>query len=392
MTVNLNRSSIPLIIALLLIISGIVFLLENLTSIKAWQMVLPYWPVLILIIGIFSIVRGIYNNKHQISTSPWLWFTEVVFALVIIGFGLGTDFLVNAKWDLSMFEPPLVSAKTSKSGVIKFKGEKINVENDLGTIKVTTWDKPEVKYSLKVTLRGSTLKSAKKRLTKHKSYFAVNKNDEVLKIRIKEPYILNNGSSVNIVLKVPKKTSLDFDALGDISVKGVDNKVNVTSDIGMIDVRKINGSVNAQSDTGDVFAKNIDGDIRINTDTGSVDVIKIKNDIYIESDTGDVKILNPEGLLRVDTDTGDIKINSNSSLLDDWRFQTDTGDVTIKLPVKAGFWLDATTEAGSISDKFKSFDIKGAMSDEGEETSKKTVNGGGKQLYFRSDTGSLIFD
>lgn len=389
-SLSVNRSSIPLILALLLLASGTLLLVENVSGRSAWPAVVPYWPVLLLVMGFWAVARGLVSQKSGAPASPWLWVGETVFALLIIAVGLAANFLISTKWDFSVLEPPLVTASTTTARTIAFSGGRLGVEGHAGNIKVIASDRRDVRLTLKRTARGATLTSARKRLSGPVLLPAVERGADELTLRLPpRPYSGLVHEFPQLTLAVPRGTSVRLRAVGSISVEGVRRAVRVESDLGRIAIRHVDGPVRVSTELGAIHLQDIRGPVWAHTEAGHVSAADIHGRVDLASEMGRVELVNPRGKVSVGTELGQVNVSTDRQPRGDWRLRTDMGHVSVRLPGRARFRLDAATDMGALDGSF----IRRAVNRHfAGARIQKSFNGGGPLIYARAGGGAITVD
>lgn len=405
--ISFNRSSVPLVLAVLLISSGSVFLAENLTDTAAWPVVLPWWPVLLLVMGGWAIARGLANQLRGETAGVWLWLGEAVFALIVVGAGLIANFVTTTDWDLGFLEPPLVSTTRTVARTVDFTGDKLVADNPSGRIKVIGWDKPQTRVMLKMTAGGATLRSARRRVNKEGRPL-IKRSGNSLRVVVKEQRLdVGEDNIPELTIRTPKAAALRLRAFGRITVSGMQAPVDVASRVGRIQLNRLAGPVRARGELGNinlskiagkVNVRNVQGDIRVADVSGPVAATNEGGLIYIARTEGDIKadnlggpieIADPGAAVNAGTDVnteGHIIISANQAPLGVWRARSHLGPITVRLPGNSAFNLDAISEFGQIE---TSFTHRPSRQPGAGNTIKQQLNGGGPLVHLRTNNGNI---
>lgn len=406
--INFNRSSVPLVLGFLLLASGSVFLVENLTDTTAWSAILPWWPILLLVMGGWAIARGAANQLRGETASVWLWFGEAVFALLIIGAGLAANFLTTTDWDLGFLEPPLVTTTKTVARTIDFNGDRLIVANPSGRIKVIGWERPHAQVSLKMTSGGATLRSARRRLDKE-SELIIKDTKGSLHFRVKKQSLEKTGGKVSeLTIRMPKAAAARLRAYGRVYVAGTEGPVDVASQVGRITLDGLAGPVKARNELGDIKITDAGGDLDIRNATGmikvdkaggpitayneggSIFVFESKADIKANTLGGTIEIADPGGAVAANTRAaaggGQVTISAKRAPAGEWRVRSEIGPIIIQLPRAAGFTLDAISEFGQLETNF--FNHRGREPGTGDKINRP-VNNGGPLVHLRTNNGNI---
>ena len=117
-------------------------------------------------------------------------------------------------------------------------------------------------------------------------------------------------------------------------------------------------------------------------------VKNLRSDLEFNTYKGDVEIVSLEGSLKLETYKGTARVDFNK-LKDRSRFETYKGKITISLPKKSGFDLDA--DLGYKTDFSSDFDIELETHGRHHHNAEfhGPVGGGGTALALRSTKGSI---
>ena len=247
------------------------------------------------------------------------------------------------------------------------KGGTLVVKVDPGEVEVTTWDKAEIK----ITVRGLDeeeeedldIKQSGNTLTlKYDAYRGWSQGVDFL---INAPKDFNyeiNSSSGEIRINGEIKGYVDLLTMsGEIKLSDVQGNVDVKTYGGEIKTGNLNGRVALNTQGGDIRTGNIKtgpvkietmgGEIRIRdvdsgldvkTYGGEIEIGNIGGDADVVTYGGDIRVNNVAGSANLDTYGGDIRLNSASGFVD---VNTYGGDLTLYNITGS---VDAKTAAGDI--------------------------------------------
>ncbi|MGD2295660.1 MAG: DUF4097 family beta strand repeat-containing protein [Candidatus Aminicenantes bacterium] len=250
------------------------------------------------------------------------------------------------------------------------------IEND-GNVRFTTWTRDEVHILIRKevkTLNGRRterlLKDTKVEMSQHNNSIRV----RIRYPRIKGFFFITDSYRIKVIseITIPANTNLDCRSDdGDISVEGVSGELYLKTDDGTIRVVESRGSVQAGIDDGRVYLEDFVGGAKI------------------ESDDGDLLLSGNFSMLDLETDDGDIRVKNlaGSAMTDDWRLQTDDGDVDIYFPPDFSADFHISTDDGNI-DSLLPIIFK-------EITSQRNlagkINDGGFLITVITDDGHITF-
>ena len=179
----------------------------------------------------------------------------------------------------------------------------------------------------------------------------------------------SGARAIELVVRVPR--SLPFVALdtsgGDVSVGGVDGRLEVTTGGGRLLITDVRGAVSAETGGQDIDVGTVDGDGRFHTGGGTISLGTGLRNAVLESGAGDVRVTFCGGTLKAQSGGGNLVLGDvagpadirtdggNLRLLSAKGFvRAHTGAGNIELDGVPG--ADASTGAGAITAKFTASD------------------------------------
>ena len=206
----------------------------------------------------------------------------------------------------------------------------ISLENINGSIEVSAWDKDEIALEYVITANN------KKDLERVEVTIDHSKKDFEVDVDYKSTGLFGWGATsgeVDFVLKVPSQAKLD-------SIESVNGSITIKNMQGDVEAEAVNGKVNVEGASGDVAVDTVNGKV----------------------------------IIRLDRLTSAQRIKADSV----------NGDITVYVPVDAGFKLYAETLNGDLSndfgievdeDQFVGAEMIGVYNEGGANLSFDTVNG-----------------
>jgi len=269
------------------------------------------------------------------------------------------------------------------------KAGKIILKNVSGDIKVTSWDKEEVKIKAVKVSKAFTFSKAKENAKRVK--IEINKEDNTLFIETKYPKTVfrSINVSVNYSLVIPSEAKIKIKSVsGDILLEKIGGEIEASAVSGDITIDEAKKEIFCKTVSGDLNLQNINGDIDVKTVSGDIDVVNIKGSIDADSVSGDIEIKgeNEVEKLRAKTISGSIIFEGKIQPKGEYDLNSHSGDVYIKIPPDAAFDLEASTFSGKIKSEFE-------ITVSGEISRRKitgSVNGGGADIDLSSFSGNII--
>jgi len=178
----------------------------------------------------------------------------------------------------------------------------ININSEVGDIKIISHDSRETVIDVNIKAKNSTKERAEK-LTKSFDYLIDTKEKRLnIDTAVYKEKIINEQIIVDLVIKLPtniKNINIKSN-VGDIDMEDTGKKVNITNNVGDINIKNSSASYNIKNDAGDMNLQNISiynesqfytniGDTEITTD--DITMAKI---LSIETNVGDIKLVLPE--------------------------------------------------------------------------------------------------
>lgn len=189
---------------------------------------------------------------------------------------------------------------------------------------------------------------------------------------------------VQVTVLVPRSYNLRLETSGgDLSITGLDGRVDGNTSGGNIRARDVKGPLTVETSGGNLRFEDVTGDIAAETSGGNIDVRGVKGNVAVETSGGNVKVSDVDGRLRAETSGGNIHagvtVNRGVDL------STSGGDIVITLPAGTGAAIHASTSGGTVTCDFP-ITMQGAMD---ESRLQGTVNGGGESIRARTSGGDI---
>lgn len=215
----------------------------------------------------------------------------------------------------------------------------------------------------------------------------------------KEPPIDQAGNIIHIgrisEWSLRQNVSISYEV-----VVPANTRVELKTGSGRVELESVAGPARLQTGSGDVRAGNIGGMVDANTGSGSIELASIKGDVKAHTGSGDVrvegapnvdvetgsgaiKVLGLRGSFRAHTGSGDVDAEGTPER--DWRVDTSSGTVTLRLAGNTGFDFSAHTGSGEIESQ-QPLTISGSVS---KHDLQGRVRGGGPRIEVRTGSGDV---
>ncbi|MBZ5720454.1 MAG: DUF4097 domain-containing protein [Acidobacteriia bacterium] len=205
-------------------------------------------------------------------------------------------------------------------------------------------------------------------------------------------------------IDVPYRTELrSVLGIGKQTIMGIMGPVEALTNKGDIKVAYISKGVAVKAASGDLYLEMIGERVDARTGSGNISCLRAAQGASVETGDGDIVLMvvgpsaatvkkgngrievgGARGTFSGSTDGGDLHIKALPH--DDWVLKSATGNIHVELPPAAGFEVDATTTSGELA--IKRDDI--ARSDSAVRHFHQKVNGGGKQIEVRTESGKIV--
>jgi len=225
-------------------------------------------------------------------------------------------------------------------------GGKLTLRTFNGSVEITGWDQSTVDVS------GAKYAETEEMLRELKVDVKV--AGDAISIEANKPQGLRINGGVKLVVKVPRKTTLEsvMTSNGSIQVNEIDANTRVTTSNGSVKAARIRGTLEATTSNGAIRAEVLErtaAPIRATTSNGSIELI-------LSGGVG-------EGV----------------------RAATSNGGITVRLPAAASARLDASTSNASVETEF-GIRMSGTIS---SRRVAGDIGSGGPLLELRTSNGGI---
>jgi len=286
-------------------------------------------------------------------------------------------------------------------------GGYISVSGDEGFIKVSSWDRHQVRLIMTKRAWGKTKKEAERNLKTIE--VSINEYNNRLEIKlVKQENRRNFGfwdlfdpdtwsgnrrsPKVDFELTVPKEINLNLENdEGDVTVESIVGDLEIAVDEGDIKISDIQfNELSLSVDEGDIDGFNINnpgGRISLEMDEGDLNFENVHaRRLRVECDEGDVQIKDLScNSCSISSDEGDIELDVILDGGDRYRIVADEGTVSFYLPSSPDVKLDLETSDGSIR---SDFDIRITKRDDTRRC-RDMLGNGAASIEVRTDEGTI---
>ena len=179
---------------------------------------------------------------------------------------------------------------------------------------------------------------------------------------------------------------------GDVSVSGVTNDLDLRDVKGAVHLNgefmesvklaKIAKGVTFKSARTDMEFSRLDGEL--NLDSGDLRASSLNGPLRLVTRAKDIRLEQVSGDVRVQDENGDVEVGIRS--LGNVQIQNHRGDLTLTLPAKAGFQIDARAQGGEINSEYGELKVNNGND---QANASGTVGGGGPHLVISNEHGDI---
>jgi hypothetical protein len=172
---------------------------------------------------------------------------------------------------------------------------------------------------------------------------------------------------------------------GDIKASYVSKGLQARADNGNLDIQVIGEHVEAQTGRGNISCSRVAQGVTAKTEDGDITLMLVgPSTATVQKGIGRIDVGGARGVLVGSTDRGDLHVRAIPH--DDWRLRSASGNVRLDLPLAAKLELDVSTTSGEV--QVDREDIIKPNSD--PLHFYQTLNGGGKRIEVRTESGNIV--
>jgi hypothetical protein len=319
-----------LTLGLLLIIIGILFLVDNFTDITVWSRVWRYWPLILIIFGLFKIFQSITQEKETRAGDIILIIFIIIAGLIITQIAHLEPYFRFDWWqeDYTYESEQEVSCQPDSLIVIN---------NRYGDITVIPWPEEKIKVVMNKRVWARSRGEAD-RYQKNIVHSIEKKLDRIeITTEINQPRNKWMDFSADLKVMVPKRASLDtYCEDGDVLLSGLVGNQKVESKEGEVQIENIEGNLIANEREGKLSVEGISGSVDIESRYTDITAKNIKSGLTVDNPYGDVFASSIEGGLEIKTKHSKVELSNISgtanieALYCELSLSTVVGDVFVE--------------------------------------------------------------
>lgn len=406
-----------------------------------------YWPVLIIIWGLAKLIE--YYQAQRAGYPPrGVGAGGVVLLIFLIMFGLAASEGEKVNWgrlgnemDIDNDVFTVFGQTYTYAGNLEQSFPKnvtnVHVVSDRGDVSVQAWDQDKIKVSYNKSVGANSEADAKQvdtqtnpQITIAGDTLTVNANTGgagVGSVKNNLEIFLPRKAALDLALKrgdiVVRQRTGDVKAStnrGDATVEDIAGNASLNVRRGSVNVNKVNGDLTVEGHIDDTTVSDVSGSVRFGGDFfGTVSLSRVGKGVSFKSSRTDLEFTKLDGDFTMQRDElhatgaagplhvltrakeihledviGDVRIeNSNADVeirasrvpLGNIQVENHRGRVTLVVPARAGFQLDARTSRGEVQ---SDFDVK-IDTDGREAHATGQVGGGGPSVRLNTDRADI---
>lgn len=429
--------------AIVLILIGVIFLLQNFGFISGWHFYARWWPLIIILIGVVKLVEY-YQAKNEGAYAQGITFGTIVLLFFVIVSGLSISKAEGVNWhalggEMGIDDNDIFHAMGQNNYTYEDRleqafpvGGNLKVVCDRGNINVNDSDDGKIRVMIHKKVWAGNQGDADKTNQNAKPTIEINGNAVVLNANSQAGG--KNAVEDDMDIFLPKKADLVLSTRhGDVNVvnreglltvshqQGTANFEDITGNVDVngekitLRATRIKGNLTAQGRITEATIEDVSGSATLNGDnfdevrvskvaksfafksyrsdlefaglTGDFDMSS--DDLRASNITGPVRLVTRSKTIHLDDVSGDVRIeNSNGDVevhaakLGTYDLRNHHGDVTVTVPAKSIFSVDAKTQHGDASSDFSELKVMNG-DNAGEVTGN--VGSGGPKLTITTD-------
>ena len=264
------------------------------------------------------------------------------------------------------------------------RGGAVDLSLISGRIRVTGWDRPDVKVS-------ATIESGLLRFNANSSRVSLSVDDSDGEARRGRRH--NNVGDARYEVSVPRRSRLILEAVsGDITANGSQGEIEATSVSGDVDVTDGVRAVSAEAVSGSVHAAKVTGNLRVETVSGELRAENVSGNVEANSVSGDIRLMGIQSKdVRTETVSGDIVYTGAIEPSGRYSFESHSGTLRLNIPRGAGAQFSVETFSGDLSMDFP-VTIPPGSSMRREGRVVFTIGDGRAKVTAQTFSGSIVID
>ena len=434
---------------LVLIVIGLLFLLRNFgIRLPIWHFFGHWWPVLLILWGVIALIEHTTSQRMGYRTRH-LGAGGIVLLIFLVALGVSAHYSSDIDWggvrnqiqmddDLGGIFGTAYTFDDTLQQSFPTHGN-LRVVCDHGSLNIAPADDNTLRVVVHKKVYAQSQNDANKYNDGTKPQITVTGNSVVLNANTNGAG--EHGVQADMDIFVPRDATLDLASKrgdvtindrkadvkialqhGDVTLNDVAGAVNISLQKGSVRASKIAGDLDVEGHIDNVTIDEVAGAVHLNGDffddirlskiaktvtfkssRSDMQIASVPGDLEIAGDevrgsdlsgpvrlitrSKDIHIENVSGDLQLETTNGDIEVHAADKLpLGRISISSKRGDISLVLPSKAGFQVQANTSKGDITSEFDAVKIDESK---GSARASGAVGNGVSKLQISTDTGDI---
>jgi DUF4097 and DUF4098 domain-containing protein YvlB len=221
------------------------------------------------------------------------------------------------------------------------RGGAVDLSLISGKIRVTGWDRPDVKVS-------ASIESGRLRFDANSSRVSLTVEDSDNEGRRGQRH--GNVGDAQYLVSVPRGSRLILEAVsGDLTAKGSQGEIEATSVSGDVDVSDGLRAVTTESVSGSVHASQVNGNLRAETVSGDLRAENVSGNVQASSVSGGIHLTGIQSKdVRTEAVSGDITYTGSIEASGRYSFEAHSGSIRLNIPRGSGAQFSVETFSGDV--------------------------------------------
>jgi DUF4097 and DUF4098 domain-containing protein YvlB len=431
-----------------LIVLGVIFLLGNMEYVSWGRLAhwfSHYWPVLLIIWGVIKLVEY-QRAQSQGYRASGIGVGGVFLIIMLVFLGLAATQASRFNWGELRDQVNIDDSDFNTWFGHNYNyddqlnadfpaGATLHANNTRGAINISDSTDDKIHVTVRKRIGAESQSDADKWNAGTKTQFNVSGN--VVTLNANNQGAGDHSVTIDMDVSLPRKAAAVLSTRGDVSVIGRDGDVQITSQHGEVSASDITGKVSLSLDHSSARISQVSSDVSIEGRSNDVSIEDVKGGCHLDGefmeslklsriaqsvvfrssrtemqleglkgdldlDSGVLQASDVAGPVRLTTRSKDVRLNGvsgdvrlqdeNGSVevrmakLGSVQLENHSGDISLYVPDKAGFQVDAHARNGEIETDFS--DMKVNSTDD-QATATGSVNGGGPHMIVNNEHGTI---
>lgn len=406
-----------------------------------------YWPVLIIVWGLIKLIE--YFQAQRAGYPPrGIGAGGVMLLVFLVLFGLAASEGERVNWNRVGSEMDIDDDVFSVFGhTYTYTGQveqafpknvtMVHVVSDRGDVSVQAWDQDKIKVSFNKSVGASSESEAIQ--TDKQTAPIVSVSGDTMTVNANTGGGGDKAVRNNLEIFLPRKAALDLalkrgdvtirqrtgdvkasTSHGDVSLDDISGNASLNVRRGNVVVAKVTGDLTVDGRIDDTNVSEVSGSVRLSGDFfGSMTLVRIGKGVSFKSSRTDLEFTkldgdfnmqrdelhangaigplhvvtrakeihldNVSGDIRIENSNADVEIRASKTPLGNIQVDNHRGGISLVLPSKSSFQLDARTARGEVH---SDFDVKVENNDR-EAHGYGQVGSGGPSVRLNTDRADI---